>query len=455
MFSVMSRITKVRWIAYTAAMVLCLIGVLVSSFTGARQYEMRIDADTTRALGSTMDAVQSLDTSLRKSAYAVTPVMEDRLCMEIYGDTRQAESTLSCLPVRSDALEKIAKHIAVVGDYAAMLSRGIASGERFDAAAMKQLSRFSEQTSSLHSALEALRTKIISGDVSCESFERITDSLDNLESEMSEDVRTLSDEMASLSESFPDPDKIDYEGRYGAEDDSFKENVSETDMVTSDVARQIAGKWLDLRPELLSEAEERGGALACYCFTAKSDGREVYIAVSKAGGHVVTVSYETGAVKGAFSDQKPLDAAEGYLTAHGLADMECYEIKISGGEAILRFAPVQNGSVLCLPDTIIVIVSLSNGDVTGFQAEDYIRYHHERDLSAFASDLPDLEAAIPAGLTIRSTRPTVMQVYGEHELCCYCVECESRSGERCRIFVDASSGEQVLIQLQDELENLP
>ena len=447
-----SKRARIRLASYASALVLCMAGVLASSFTGAGNYETRINADTARALGNTLDAVQSLDSSLKKCAFAVTPVMENRLCMEIFGDARQVEIALASLPVRSDSLEKIAKHVAVVGDYAAGLSNGVISGSLFDDAAIRQLSQFSERTEQLHDDLAALRERVLTGDVKSESFARITDSLDNLESELAEDVQTLSTEMQAVSESFPEADPVAYDGLYSEPDPAEHDWTQGKTAISREQAREIAGDWLSVDPSALQDSGSRSGMIACYCFTAKDASSETEIAVSRYGGAVFSATEEKEVTDSKLTKDEAEDCAERYLAKHGLDDLECFQTTISGGNAVFQFVPVEDGSVLCLPDLVRVMVSLDDGSVTGYDAAAYHLHHKERDLSAFQDLQTNPEAAVPASLHIRSVRPVVLQPYGGDEQCCYCLDCESQAGDPYRIYVDAVSGEQRQILLPEELE---
>lgn len=82
----MKRKTKILLISYASAAVVALAVALVACRAGAASYETRLDANYRHAFSEVLTAVQELDTSLKKSAYAATPAMECAVCTEIYSD---------------------------------------------------------------------------------------------------------------------------------------------------------------------------------------------------------------------------------------------------------------------------------------------------------------------------------------------------------------------------------
>lgn len=127
----MKKKTRVLIISYTAALVAALAVGLIACRTDANRRQTAMDANYRHAYGEVLNAVQELDSSLQKSLYATTAAMECTVCTDIYSNAQTAEMALGVLPVNSHALERIARNIALAGDYARTLSRNAAEGRTF------------------------------------------------------------------------------------------------------------------------------------------------------------------------------------------------------------------------------------------------------------------------------------------------------------------------------------
>ena len=145
----MKKKTRVLVISYTAALVAALAVGLIACRTDADRRQTAMDANYRHAYGEVLNAVQELDAALQKSLYATTPAMACTVCTDIYSHAQTAQMALGVLPVQSHALARIARNIALAGDYARTLSRSAAEGRAFAAEELAQLRELSETTTQL------------------------------------------------------------------------------------------------------------------------------------------------------------------------------------------------------------------------------------------------------------------------------------------------------------------
>lgn len=199
----MKKKTRVLVISYTAALVAALAVGLVACRTDADRRQTAMDANYRHAYGEVLNAVQELDAALQKSLYATTPAMACTVCTDIYSHAQTAQMALGVLPVQSHALARIARNIAIAGDYARMLSRSAADGRAFAAEELAQLRALSETATQLSVRLGALGASLADGAVTTAARVRSTQSLANLDAE-TELPDTLEAELAALADSFED-----------------------------------------------------------------------------------------------------------------------------------------------------------------------------------------------------------------------------------------------------------
>jgi germination protein YpeB len=98
-----------------------------------------------------------------------------------------------------------------------------------------------------------------------------------------------------------------------------------------------------------------------------------------------------------------------------------------------------------------VRIELEKGTVVGYDAEGYLLNHTRRDLPAPVSR-EEAAARVAPGLTIRSDRLALIPTEGKGERYCREFLCDTPSGGKCLVYVDARTGEEakVLLLLEDE-----
>ncbi len=448
----MKRRTKIRWISYGAALLVILAAGLVACHVGAGGYVTRINANTSHAMGEVLSAVEELDTSLKKSAYATTPAMESAICTQIYSDAQTAEMAIGVLPVQSNALEEISRHISVVGDYAYALSRAAAAGHTFSEDTLSNLSAFSQTTSALYEQLSALQQALTAGAMEPEKYARLTDALDNLETEAEQAADTMDAELQTLAETFPTTPALIYDGKYTDRTGETANMLSGKSEVTEEEARARAAEFLQCDEAALQSAGRLEGEIPCWNFDLADGDDTVSIAVTVQGGEVLRFYSSCVSGDATIDHDAAQQAAADFLAARGFEGMEPYGYESRGGAETIRFLARQDG-VWCYPDMVSVTVCMETGNVLAMEAKEYLKSHAQRDLSALLSGEDTTAAAIPTTVQVLDTRPVVLASLGGEERLCREYTCAAADGSQCRIYVNAETGEQEKILLADERED--
>ena len=241
----MKKKTRVLIISYTAALVAALAVGLIACRTDANRRQTAMDANYRHAYGEVLNAVQELDSSLQKSLYATTAAMECTVCTDIYSNAQTAEMALGVLPVNSHSLERIARNIALAGDYARTLSRNAAEGRTFTSEELEHLRAFSDATTQLSTQLAALGQSLYDGAVTTTAHVRSTESLENLglETDLSD---TLEEELAALADSFEELPLPIADGSYQVRTAADYAMLAGRDEVTEEQAQATAAAFLDM-----------------------------------------------------------------------------------------------------------------------------------------------------------------------------------------------------------------
>ena len=447
----MKRKTKILLISYASAAVIALAVALVACRAGAASYETQLDANYRHAFSEVLTAVHDLDTSLKKSAYAATPAMECAVCTEIYSDAQTAEMAIGVLPVQTNSLEKIARHIAVVGDYAYALSRTAAEGNHFSVEALSNLKAFSKTTTALYEQLGALQQAISDGAVSTEVHRRLTDTLDNLQAEAASTVDTIDAEIQALGESFPEVPALVYDGMYADRSSAEMQMLAGKAEVSEEDARSVAAKALQCPADALHSRGRSEGTTPCWNFDLPDGDAEASIAVTVQGGEVLYFYSSCPSGEPKLTHEQALAAAQAFLTRNGYENMQPCSYESSGNAETIVFA-CQQGDVLCYPDQIRTKVCLESGNILAFEAVEYLTYHTQRSLPEPLPDPSAAKAAVPDSLQIQREQAVLIPSAGKLERLCYEYLCTDADGGQCLIYVNAQTGEQERILLVQEGE---
>ena len=282
----MKKKTRVLVISYTAALVAALAVGLIACRTDADRRQTAMDANYRHAYGEVLNAVQELDAALQKSLYATTPAMACTVCTDIYSHAQTAQMALGVLPVQSHALARIARNIALAGDYARMLSRSAADGRAFAAEELAQLRALSETTTQLSVRLGALGASLADGAVTTAAHVRSTQSLANLDTE-AELPDTLEAELAALADSFEDLPLPIADGTYCERTAAEYAVLAGRDDVTEGQAQTAAAVFLDMDASRLRATGRSEGAVPCWNFDIDDGDDASYISLTVKGGEVL------------------------------------------------------------------------------------------------------------------------------------------------------------------------
>lgn len=400
----MKKKTRVLVISYTAALVAALAVGLIACRTDADRRQTAMDANYRHAYGEVLNAVQELDTALQKSLYATTPAMACTVCTDIYSHAQTAQMALGVLPVQSHALARIARNIALAGDYARTLSRSAAEGRAFAAEELAQLRALSETTTQLSVRLGALG--------------------------------------ASLADStYCERTAAEYAVLAGRDD------------VTEGQAQTAAAVFLDMDASRLRATGRSEGAVPCWNFDIDDGDDASYISLTVKGGEVLRYYSSCNGGEPVLSPEQAAETAADFLRARGYTDMRLLETEDAGRSVICTFCYVQDG-VLCTADRLRVRIRLDSGAVCGFSSAEYLDTHRARTLPEDVIGTEAGRVAVPGSLQVLDMRTALLRLYGARERLCYEYLCETDDGQRCIIAVNARSGQQERIRLLDALDSV-
>mgnify|MGYP001342175127 CR=1 FL=1 len=187
-------------------------------------------------------------------------------------------------------------------------------------------------------------------------------------------------------------------------------------------------------------------AYAVYSVRARPEGSEdsIYLDVTKKGGHVVWMVNERKIAEPKVTEEEALQIAIDFLTKRDFKRMSLVNIQPYDNTRIFLFVPVQEG-VRLMTDTVSVKVALDKGEVTGFQAEEYVIHHRRRNLPKPKLSEAQARKKVHADLQTPNGELALVEDENGEERLAYEFQAE-QNGHTYRIYIDALSGEEILIE---------
>jgi len=441
----LSRRTLVRMISYGLAAFFVVAGFAVSGYALARDYRMELENGYRRALTDLSSNVSSMDTLLKKTQYASTPLMYASLASNIWREASAAKANLSMLPVTEASLDNVNKFLAQVGEYTLFLSNRMAGGAKLsedDHAAIASLSALAAQVNTkLNELIGGISDKSV-------MLTEVSKKTNGILAGINNSGIGISGGFEDVENGFEEYPTLIYDGPYS---DSIvnKESLllkSEAEISLQE-AKEKAAAAFGVSVQEVAEGGEGGGVIASYYFTHGEKLAEV----SKAGGYLVTVTDGAQREEEVISQEGALAAAEGFLEKIGYKNMRSTYYMTEYGVCTVNFAYSEDG-VLFYPDLIKVGISLDDGSVSSFDARGYIMNHSDREPSQPQKTAQEAEKLLSAGLSVESVQRVVIPTDGGGEKYCWEFLCKASDGTEVIEYFNSDTlrEEDILILLKNE-----
>lgn len=429
----MKRRKKIRIRSFLCAL---LLGLGIWGTAGnirAADYKKEISLSNQNSLFQLCEYMDSIETDLMKSTYAVSGEMLGTLADSLQRSTSGAKESLSSLSQGEAPLSGTYKFLSQVGDYTAFLSRKALRGEKITEKERQTLGELSALAAELSLKFQYM------GDLLSEnyfSFEKLPEGVIS-SSPGSERSVSYVDSVSDAEESFGNYPSLIYDGPFSDNilnrKSVFLEDKKE---ITAEEARKIAADILGTAEKLLVDEGDTDGRLAAFCFRTESYN----ISVTKKGGYPLEIMSVITAGEEKISKADAAEKAKNFLRRLGFKDMVTTYSAANDGICTVNFAYKQ-GSFICYPDLIKVSVSLTDGRITALEAADYLMNHTERDIPEFGIT-PD-EAMADIEGTVTKASAAVIPLKDGTERYTYELLCEGKDSQHILVYKDIRTGEEV------------
>lgn len=398
--------------------VCCAIGYSrLTDYRRAAAYSSRASFETT------VKAVDSMGSALKKSLYATDGGMCSSLCGQVYASASAAEAALLSLPFATQELENLAGFLNLAGDYAYSLAP-VVSEEGFTQEQQEQMESFSQQAGDFAALLRQLQMDLNNGLVLLDSREQ------RLQNVGEPDEGKISAALLEYETGF-DGSAFEYDGKYTLKDDPEAGELSEEE------AKELAATVAGVESRELKEEYSYSGTDGRRCYSAG----DMIICVSSRG--LESIGQSRLVSSGRLSTEKARQRAEEFLSKLGLEEMALISYSDTGTVASFNFAQVQDDA-LRLDSGVKVSVALDDGSIYAYNGEDY---SYETAELSWNTDEKTAAQQLPESVSSEGVRRVTIQSEGGREIPCYEFSCLNAQGENLKIYVDAQTGKQCRIDI--------
>lgn len=162
-------------------------------------------------------------------------------------------------------------------------------------------------------------------------------------------------------------------------------NVSGTEVPIEEAAKKTAA-FLGKTDSTGITVQKNGQGMPypAYSITVQEpNNQKYYLGMTIKGGHVTWLVNDRDVKDATLDLVNGQQKGEEWLATHGYTGLTLIKAEQYDNTGVYTFAPKQ-GDVIIYPDTVTVKVALDNGDITGFNGQDYLFHHKQRSIGKAA-----------------------------------------------------------------------
>ncbi|MGI6576708.1 MAG: germination protein YpeB [Eubacteriales bacterium] len=440
----MKRRNKIRLISYTVALILVLSGFVYTGYAEARHYRWLLEAGYQHNFAELTTSIEQISTTLQKGRYASSPSLIASLSAEVSRQSAMATYALASLPFSHVELERTAKFLSQVGDYAYNIARKEASGSELTKDDKQNIATLSDAAYQLSVNLNDLYNRVYNDGLSIGTA--------IYTSNPEEQIGAVAETIQDIETQFPEYAGLIYDGPFSDHISKMTpmmlQNAKE---VTREDARKRVSEIFKLDLSIVKDDGEGNGNIPVYSFVAETESGTMYIDITKTGGFIHDMMHSRIVEQSKLSVDDCIKKAIDFLSKNGFENMETSYYISRNNILTVNFAYTED-DITYYPDLIKVSIAQDDGQIVGLEFLGYLMSHGERTLPEVNVSEESVREKVADGLTVENVRLAVIPSMGKYERLCYELKCVDDYGQRCLIYVNAETGieEQILILIEGD-----
>ena len=384
---------------------------------GTAVYQGQRAARATRALedvyySAVLESIRQLQgmaVKMNKLLVSGTPQTGVTLLSDLSRQAWEVQNNLTILPLSHSAMEPTVKFASQVGDYTNSLVLKVAKGSPLNDTDIQQINQLLTNCVLLSGQLQAAQQQMIAQSM------RYTADNSVFYQDMSAQTRPL-EQVADKDKGIDYPTLI-YDGAFSdARHMGAPQGLPQGD-VTKEQALEIAKAFVG--PERVTSVQEGAaiqGAIPAWGVTVTIPDDTLTVEVTKQGGKILWMMPERAQFTQTLSVDQCKEKAKAFLTSRSFGEMIESYYQVYNGMVVINYAAVQD-QVLLYPDLVKVQVRMDNGDIVGFEGNNYWMNHRQRELEKPKITEAEARDMVSSRLEILQARLCLIPFRGTEKLC--------------------------------------
>lgn len=160
---------------------------------------------------------------------------------------------------------------------------------------------------------------------------------------------------------------------------------------------------------ITAQKNGQGNQYPSYSVTVSDkNGKKYYLEMTAKGGHVTWLMDERNVTNATLDLVAAQEKGQQWLNTHGYNNLDLVKAEQYDNTGVYTFVPRQDG-VLIYPDTVTIRVALDNGEVTGYNAKDYLFHHKTRNLSKPKLSLQQAQKNVSNKMQVQETAVALIE----------------------------------------------
>lgn len=368
---------------------------------------------------------------------------------EVWRTTSLAQSELGQLPLVLMPFSKTEEYLFKIGNFSYRNAIRDLENEPLTAAEEKTLQQLYEQSGDIQKEMRHVQSMVLDENLNWMDVELALSAEDEpLDNTIVNGFKIVDEKVDGFSE----VEWGSHLPQLQANDEQLLANLHGKE-ITEAEAKKIALKFVEMENADI-EIDETGEGLAYGSYSIKIKDPEhdvdIYMDISKKGGHPIWLMQDRQVGEMSISLNEASNKAKELLEKNDIKDMQLVESKQYDAVGVFNFAYLKD-NVRVYPDSIIIDVSLEDGEIIGYESSAYLTNHRDREVEDPEITLEEAKQGLNPALEVMEHHVAMIKNDISEEVLTY-EFFGVINNDTYRIFINANNGKEEKIEKLDHAE---
>lgn len=422
-----------------------------NTYTEKKQYQTFLQNNYQRSFRELVTNVENIKLLLEKAEVSASPSQSNSLMSQTWMQSYSAAENLGQLPITHVALSKTEKYLNQVSDYSYSISRANAQNKTTSDKDMEQIGKLRGYAGELLGLLHEMEEDVAQGKI---TFGEIRKQGRLIFKKASKNAVEVS--FGNMEDKFNEYPTLIYDGPFSDNVIEGKPKGLTGEDISLSEAKEKAKKFIgeDNVGKIVETSSGKGKIHTFGLEVIPKDNdrsKSISIDITKKGGYTLWMLNPRDIPEKKLTDQEASDKAQLFLKGQGFGELtETYFLK-NDNTTTITFVGVTKEGVLIYPDLLKVKVALDNGEIVGFDANQYLMSHTKRDIKKPKLTEEEARNKVSPKVKVERVKLAIIPLPGNKEQLCYEFKGKYNQADYF-VYINAETGieENILRIIKDE-----